>query len=114
MREPAAKPQPGKTKAPPRLEPWSTVRSRLLANPRVRFEYDQSQFKIEIAEVVKAAREEAGLSQSEVAERAGTKQSVIARLESGRGGIPGLSLLDRVGRAIGLKMSVQLEPSKAA
>ncbi|MBM4028547.1 MAG: helix-turn-helix transcriptional regulator [Planctomycetes bacterium] len=55
-----------------------------------------------------AAREHAGLTQTQVAERARTTQSVIARIEGCRGGIPSLPLLDRIARAIGIRIAVSL------
>ena len=71
-------------------------------------------FRMEAGQTLRAARERSGLSQTEVARRAGTRQSVIARLESGKGGIPSFTLLDRVTRAIGLKVIIKFEDREAA
>lgn len=54
-----------------------------------------------------AAHLKAGLRQIEVAERMGTKQSVIARMESGRA-LPSLRTLSRYAQAIGFTATVKL------
>ena len=47
-----------------------------------------------------ALRREAGLSQAELAERMGTTQAAISKIESGRN-LPTLTVLDRFARATG-------------
>jgi transcriptional regulator with XRE-family HTH domain len=60
-------------------------------------------------DLVREARKRAGLTQSELATRAGTTQSAIARLESGR---PDVSLNDviRLVRLCGLDLEVAIVP----
>jgi len=58
-----------------------------------------------------ALREQAGLTQSEVAARMGTSQPVIARLEAG-GRDPRLSTIERYARTIGADLEVR--PSSTA
>ena len=60
------------------------LKTQLLANPQTRAEYDALAGEFETARELIAARSLAGLTQSEVAQRMGTTQSVIARLESGK------------------------------
>ena len=55
----------------------------LLANPKVRAEYDALAPEFGIAAELLRARLRAGLSQAELAARMGTSQSTIARLENG-------------------------------
>ena len=57
------------------------------------------------AHVLRQARFRAGLSQSQLAERLGTSQSVIARWESGRTR-PSLANLERVVRACGFELEL--------
>jgi DNA-binding XRE family transcriptional regulator len=52
-----------------------------------------------------------GLSQAELAQRVGTKQPSIARLESGRDE-PTLSLLRRVAEALGARLEVRIVPTE--
>ncbi len=61
------------------------VKAELLANPGVRQAYDAKAPEFELARELIAARTKAGLTQGDVAARMGTTQSVVARIESGRG-----------------------------
>ncbi len=72
----------------------------LLKNPEVRFYYEQERAKSKIAMAVKAARTKAHLTQAKLAEKVGTTQSVIARLESGSDKrIPTLPFLAQIAAA---------------
>ena len=53
-----------------------------------------------LGELIYELRTSAGLSQRELAERMGTTQSVISRLEEGGGGRPRLDTLARVATAL--------------
>ena len=59
--------------------------------------------------LVREARRRAHLTQTELAERAGTTQSVIARVEAGTTG-PSLEYLSRLTRASGYEIGIQLAP----
>jgi predicted transcriptional regulator len=61
----------------------STIKKRMLANSEVRAAYDALADEFDLSRELIAARARAGLTQAEVAERMGTSQSVVARLESG-------------------------------
>lgn len=90
------------------------VKKALLKDPTFRLEYDRLLFRERAGKVLQEARLLAGLTQEEVAKKAQTKQSVIARLESGRGSYPSLALLDKVTRVLGLRLTLHFERSKAA
>ena len=62
---------------------FEKLKARLLANPKVKAEYDALAPEFEIAAELLRARLRAGLSQAELASRMGTSQSTIARLENG-------------------------------
>lgn len=59
--------------------------------------------------IVREARNRAGLTQRELAERAGTSQAAVARYERGRG-LPSLDTLDRLVEACGFDLRIHLEP----
>jgi predicted transcriptional regulator len=65
---------------------------------------------IEAAGLLKRAREFAGLSQRAMAMRAGTAQSVIARIESGQTD-PGMRTLQRILHTAGYDLMIGLTPS---
>jgi transcriptional regulator with XRE-family HTH domain len=60
-------------------------------------------------ELVREARRRAGLSQRQLADRADTTQSAIARLESGRTS-PSLETVERLLRLCGFQLIVELAP----
>jgi len=87
---------------------------KMLENPSVKKEYDalESEFAL-FTEMIKARRL-AGLSQKEIAQRMGTKQTAIARLESSSGKVkhsPSLATLQRYAKAIGCRLDIKFIPN---
>jgi len=68
---------------------------------------------MDIAPLLAALRETAGLSQRDLARRAGMSQPAIARLESGRA-VPTFGTLERLARAAGFELSLELAPRPVA
>ena len=62
---------------------------------------------MDLAALLRSARRQAGLSQAEVARRAGTSQPTLARYEGGRV-MPSVSTLERLVRACGDDLVVEL------
>ena len=87
--------------------PFEELKARLLADPKVKTEYDALAPEFEIAAELLRARLRAGLSQAELATRMGTSQSAIARLESGQT-LPSTKTLLRYAEATGSKIEVRL------
>ncbi len=65
-------------------------------------------FKVGV--LLRQAREKAGFTQEEVADRLDTKKSAISRIENSAGGIR-FSTLERYARAIGWRVSLDLRPA---
>lgn len=61
------------------------------------------------AHLIKLARHDAGLSQRELARRAGTSQATLSAYEAGRK-VPSLDTLARIVRAAGQDLRIQLAP----
>ena len=80
----------------------------LLADPEYSQEYARQEQEFSFARVLIQARIRSGLTQKEVAERMGTTQSVIARMESGKP-LPSLRSIQRYAQATGSKIRISLE-----
>ena len=87
--------------------PFEEIEAQLLANPRVKAEYDALAPEFEISAELLRARLRAGLSQAELATRMGTSQSAIARLESGQT-LPSTKTLLRFAKATESRVQVRL------
>jgi HTH-type transcriptional regulator / antitoxin HipB len=87
------------------------ARAARMGRPGVAEAYEQARVRFELAEAVRARREELGWSQRQLAERAGMTQPGVARFESG-GTTPTLPLLERLAGALGLRLSVSFQPGE--
>lgn len=79
-----------------------------MKDPAFKAEYDALAEEFALAHELIAARARAGLSQAEVAQRMGTTQSVIARLESGKRP-PSLRTVQRYAQAVGARAVIHIE-----
>jgi DNA-binding XRE family transcriptional regulator len=68
---------------------------------------EEARVNAKVAQMIYDARQRAGLSQTELAERIGTKQGVISRLEDADYEGHSLSMLLRVAFALGKKVSIE-------
>lgn len=86
--------------------------SRMTAVERDAYERVSAEERLaaEVGERVCRAREDAGLSQRDLAAWMGTSEAAIARLEAGGVGAT-LTTLRRVALALGLELNVELRPS---
>ena len=89
------------------MKTLSDVKTQLLKNKTTREAYLALEDEFSVAHELIAARVKAGLTQADVAERMGTTQSVIARMESGRA-LPSLRTLSRYAQAVGFTVTVKL------
>lgn len=85
------------------------VRARVKRDSKLRARIDAAVARATIAVMVKRGRTVAGLTQTQLAERAGTTQAVIARIEGGKVFTASLDLLGRIARALGGRLSVEFE-----
>ena len=90
------------------MKTLKAFKAELLADPQTLAEYAAVAHEFEMARELIAARSRAGLTQGEVAQRMGSTQSVVARLESGRRA-PSMRTVQRYAQAVGARAVVHLE-----
>ena len=85
------------------------LKARALERADVKAEYDRLEEEFTLLDEFLKARAAAGITQAEVAERIGTTQSAIARLESGSGKhSPSLATLRKYAHALGCRLELHL------
>src|SRR5579862_5155962 len=84
---------------------WDQVKAGRPDTPARRRGYEKAGRSIRLAMEIHALREKRGLSQRELAERLGTTQSAIARLEAGNVS-PSLPTLDKVAAALDVELII--------
>lgn len=89
------------------MSKWDDLEKELLSNPKVKKEYDRLAPRYTVISQLIAARFKKGLTQKDVAEKLGTKQSAIARLESGNVNFS-LEFLQKIAQVMGYKLSIHL------
>jgi len=89
------------------MSKWEDLEKELLSDPATKREFDRlvPRFAV-ISEFIKA-RIKNKLTQAEVAKRVGTRQSAIARLESGNIN-PSLEFLQKIAQVMGYKLKIYL------
>jgi ribosome-binding protein aMBF1 (putative translation factor) len=92
--------------------PASRVFQQWQNDPEYRAEYEALEEEFAIAAAIIAARTQARLTQAELAERMGTTQSVIARLEGGKSK-PSTSTLEKLAKATNTRLRIAFEPSRS-
>jgi len=82
------------------------VKNHILQSPEVKAEYDKLKILYDIKREIIKLRLDQGLSQKELADKVGTKQSAISRLESGEYN-PSVEFLNKVANALGKELEVK-------
>jgi ribosome-binding protein aMBF1 (putative translation factor) len=89
------------------------VEERARKSTTYRKTFARTLHQIDLALLVREMREDAGLTQAELARRVGTTQSVIARLEDAEYAGRSLTMLERIAAAcgVGLKLRAEKKPN---
>jgi len=87
------------------MTPWSSIRKKLLEDPKVREEY-QKLPAVHIAAQIINARKSKGLTQAELAGLVGTSQSAIVRLEKGNYSGYSLKTLQKIAKALNATVEI--------
>jgi DNA-binding XRE family transcriptional regulator len=85
------------------------MHKRWMREPKYRKAYAALEDEFAVAKAMVAVRSRAGLTQAELAQRMGTTQPAVARMESGRIQ-PSLQTLHRVAQATGSRLMIRFEP----
>ena len=95
--------------------PFDKILERELKNKEVKFLFDEKRFYLQVARLVTELRAKSGLSQAQVAKRAGVTQPFVARLERGdHTRTPTFDTIYRILRALGYSLTISAEPERKA
>jgi len=92
----------------------SEFRAKALSNPKVKVAYDEMAPEFALLRQMLQARQKAGLSQADVADRMGTKAPAITRLESSLGNgkhSPSIATLQKYASAVGCELQIKFVQS---
>ena len=89
------------------MSKWEDLEKDLLSDPKVKKEYDRLAPRYAVISELISARLKKRMTQKDIAEKLGTKQSAIARLESGNVN-PTLEFLQKIAQVMGYKLSIHL------
>jgi ribosome-binding protein aMBF1 (putative translation factor) len=92
----------------------SELRAEALSKPKVKAAYDEMAPEFALLRQMLRARQKAGLSQADVADRMGTKAPAITRLESSLGNgkhSPSIATLQKYASAVGCELQIKLVQS---
>lgn len=87
--------------------PFKKFFDKAMKDPEIKAEYDRLGPEYEIIEAIIRKRLETGMSQRQLAQIMGTKQSALSRLESGTYN-PSLAFLKKVAAALGSQLHITL------
>ena len=87
------------------MSKWEDLEKELLSDPETKRENDKLAPRYTVISQLISARIKSNMTQKEVAEKIGTKQSAIARLESGSTN-PSLEFLQKIAQVMGYKLTV--------
>ncbi len=93
------------------MRPYKDVKKRFLADPEARREYEALKPEFELIESIVRRRMELKMTQKELADRLGTGQAAVSRIESGNTN-PTLTSLVEVAEALDSDLHIVLKPKR--
>lgn len=93
------------------LRDYRELKKELLKNKEIRKAYDELGPQYDLISSVIRKRLEQGLTQADLAQKVGTKQSAISRFESGAYN-PSMLFMGKVAQALGTRVKIKLEVIK--
>ncbi len=91
----------------------SYTRLRATVDPKFTADLESGYADFKLGVLLRLAREDAGLTQGQLAERLKTHKSAISRIEKGVGNLR-LSTLARYAQALGCRLSLELRSNRRA
>lgn len=89
------------------MRDFDDILKESLKDPEFKKEYDALEIEYSIIAQVIKKRLDRGLSQKQLADKMGTKQSAISRLEGGNSN-PSVAFLEKVSKALGGKLQISI------
>ncbi len=86
---------------------YKQLKKELLKDKKIKYVYEKLGPEFAVVEMIIKKRIEKGLSQKELAQKIGTKQSAVSRLESGSYN-PSITFLRKVADALDTRLKVSL------
>lgn len=87
--------------------------SEKMKDPEFKKAWNDLDTEFDVLEMVIKAREEAGLTQEELARRIGTKQPALSRLERGGFQKARIETLLKIANALNVRLTIQFQPKDA-
>lgn len=87
---------------------WKNLKRELLRDKNVAAEYERLKPRYQLISQLIEVRTKRKLTQKQLAQRIGTKQSAIARIESGSAN-PTISFLEKMTEAMNAKLIIQVK-----
>lgn len=88
---------------------WEDLEKELLSDPETKKEFDKLAPRYAVISQLIEARIKNKMTQAEVAKMVGTKQSAIARVESGRAN-PSIEFLQKLANALNSSLEIKFIP----
>ena len=89
------------------MKNYKQVKTELLKDPKIKQAYDNLEPEFALAEQIIKKRLELGMTQSQLAKKIGTKQSAVARLESGSYN-PSMAFLQKTAQALNANWLIKI------
>ena len=89
------------------MKTWKQLKQKLLKDPKVASEYKRLTPQYQLISQLIQKRREKGFTQAQLAKAIGTKQSAIARIESGNANIS-VGLLGKITQALDSHLIIQI------
>jgi ribosome-binding protein aMBF1 (putative translation factor) len=88
---------------------WNDIKKELLEDSKTKAEYDKLETEFKIIRAILDKRIKRKMSQKDLALRINSKQSAIARLESGNYN-PSIKFLEKVAKGLDCKLEIKFIP----